>query len=133
VSTFGTKRTGDFDSVFANLIKLRASGLVINPNAFCTARSEQLAALALGRAVPAIFENREFVAAGGLASYGGSLSDAYRLAGVYAARVLKSEKPGDLPVQQATKVELFPNLKTAKALGLIPSSGLLSIADELIE
>jgi putative ABC transport system substrate-binding protein len=108
----------DFDNVFANLTKLRAGGLVINPDAFFSARSEQLAVLALRHAVPAIFENREFVAAGGLASYGGSLSDAYRLAGVYAARVLKGEKPGDLPVQQATKVELFLNLKTAKALGI---------------
>src|SRR5215470_1208465 len=95
----------DFDSVFANLAKLRAGGLVINPDAFFTARSEQLAALTLRHAVPAIFDNREFVSAGGLGSYGGSLSDAYRLAGVYAARVLKGGKPGELPVQQATKVE----------------------------
>jgi putative tryptophan/tyrosine transport system substrate-binding protein len=124
---------GDFDSVFANLIKLRAGGLVINPDAFFAARSELLAALALRHAVPAIFENREFVAAGGLASYGGSLSDAYRLAGVYAARVLKGEKPGDLPVQQATKVELFLNLKTAKALGITIPLPLSGRADELIE
>jgi putative ABC transport system substrate-binding protein len=123
----------DFDSVFANLIKLRAGGLVINPDAFFSARSEQLAALALRHAVPAVFENREFVAAGGLASYGGSLSDAYRLAGVYAARVLKGEKPGDLPVQQATKVELFLNLKTAKALGITVPLTLSGRADELIE
>jgi putative ABC transport system substrate-binding protein len=123
----------DFDSVFANLIKLRAGGLVINSDAFFSARSEQLAALALRHAVPAIFENREFVAAGGLASYGSSLSDAYRLAGVYAARVLKGEKPGDLPVQQATKVELFLNLKTAKALGIAVPLPLSGRADELIE
>ena len=80
-----------------------------------------------------IFENREFVAAGGLAGYGGSLSDAYRLAGVYAGRVLKGEKPGDLPVQQATKVELFLNLKTAKALGITVPLPLSGRADELIE
>jgi putative ABC transport system substrate-binding protein len=123
----------DFDSVFANLIKLRAGGLVINPDAFFSARNEQLAALALRHAVPAIFENREFVAAGGLASYGASLSDAYRLAGVYAARVLKGEKPADLPVQQATKVELFLNLKTAKALGITVPLPLSGRADELIE
>jgi putative ABC transport system substrate-binding protein len=123
----------DFDSVFANLIKLRAGGLVINPDAFFSARNEQLAALALRHAVPAIFENREFVAAGGLASYGASLSDAYRLTGVYAARVLKGEKPADLPVQQATKVELFLNLKTAKALGITVPLPLSGRADELIE
>jgi putative tryptophan/tyrosine transport system substrate-binding protein len=123
----------DFDSVFANLVKLRAGGLVINPDAFFSARSEQLAALALRHAVPAVFENREFVAAGGLASYGGSLGDAYRLAGVYAARVLKGEKPSDLPVQQATKVEMFLNLKTAKALGITVPLPLLGRADEVIE
>src|SRR5262249_47035329 len=78
----------DFDSVFANLIKLQAGGLVINPDAFFSARSEQLAALAVRHAVPAIFENREFVAAGGLLSYGGSLPDSYRLAGVYSGRIL---------------------------------------------
>jgi putative ABC transport system substrate-binding protein len=115
------------------LSKLRAGGLVINPDAFFSARSEQLAALALRNAVPAVYENREFVAAGGLAGYGASLSDAYRLAGVYAARVLKGEKPGDLPVQQATKVELFLNLKTAKTLGITVPLPLSGRADELIE
>jgi len=123
----------DFDRVFADIIKLRAGGLVINPDAFLAARSEQLAALALHHAVPAVYENREFVAAGGLAGYGASLSDAYRLAGVYAARVLKGEKPGDMPVQQATKVELFLNLKTAKALGITVPLPLSGRADELIE
>jgi ABC-type uncharacterized transport system substrate-binding protein len=123
----------DFEGAFKKLIALRAGGLVINPDAFFAARSELLAALALRHAVPAIFENREFVAAGGLASYGGSLSDAYRLAGVYAARVLKGEKPGDLPVQQATKVELFLNLKTAKTLGIAVPLPLSGRADELIE
>ena len=123
----------DFDSVFADIIKLRAGGLVINPDAFLAARSEQLAALALRQAVPAVYENREFVAAGGLAGYEASLSDAYRLAGVYAARVLKGDKPADLPVQQATKVELFLNLKTAKALGITVPLPLLGRADEVIE
>src|SRR5262249_42946324 len=104
----------DFDAVFANLIRLRAGGLVIGADAFFTARSEQLAALAVRHAVPAVYEIREFVAAGGLMSYGVNLTDAYRLAGVYAARILKGEKPGDLPVQEATtKVELIINLKTA--------------------
>ena len=115
----------DFDAVFANLIRLRAGGLVIGPDAFFTARCRH--------AVPAVYEIREFVAAGGLMSYGGNLTDAYRLAGVYVARILKGEKPGDLPVQQATKVELIINLKTARALGLDVPPTLLARADEVIE
>ena len=124
---------GDFEGVFAKLIELRAGGLVINPDALFTARTEQLAALALRRAVPAIFESREFVVAGGLAAYGASLSDAYHLAGIYVARILKGEKPGNLPVQQATKVEFFLNLKTAKALGITVPLPLSGRADDVIE
>jgi putative ABC transport system substrate-binding protein len=124
---------GDFEGVFAKLIELRAGGLVINPDPFFIARSEQLAALALRHAVPAISESREFVVAGGLAAYGARLSDAYHLAGIYVARILKGEKPGDLPVQQATKVEFFLNLKTAKALGITVSLPLSGRADEVIE
>ena len=97
---------GDFEQVFARLMQLRAGGLVIGPDAFFTARSRQLAALALRHTVPTVHQNREFVAAGGLVSYGGVTSDAYRLTGVYAGRILKGEKPADLPVQQGTKVEL---------------------------
>lgn len=124
---------GDFEGAFAKLIELQAGGLVINPDALFIARSEQLAALALRHAVPAIYENREFVVAGGLAAYGASLSDAYRLAGVYVARILKGEKPGDLPVQQATKIEFLLNLKTAKALGITVPLPLSGRADEVIE
>ena len=123
----------DFDGVFANLIQLRARGLVIGGDPFFTGRQEQLAALAARHAVPTVYENREFVSAGGLMSYGGNLPDAYRLAAVYAARILKGEKPADLPVQQSTKVELFLNLKTAKALGITVPLPLLARADEVIE
>jgi putative tryptophan/tyrosine transport system substrate-binding protein len=123
----------DFDAVFSNLTHLRAGGLIIGPGSLFAARSEQLAALAVRHAVPAVFENREFVAAGGLVGYTGSIVDAYRLVGVYAARILKGEKPGELPVQQSTKVEMFLNLKSARALGITVPLPLLGRADEVIE
>jgi ABC-type uncharacterized transport system substrate-binding protein len=123
----------DLDRAFVTLVQLRAGGLVISSDAFFVGRSEQLAALALRHAVPAIFQYREFAAAGGLMSYGGNIADAIRLAGVYTGRILKDEKPADLPVQQATKVELFLNLKTAKLLGLTLPNSLLGRADEVIE
>jgi len=112
---------------------LRAGGLVIGSSAFFVARQEQLAALAVRHAVPAVFENRQFVAAGGLMSYGGSLTDAYRLAGVYTGRILKGEKPAELPVQRGVKVELYINLKSAKALGLNVPPAMQARADEMIE
>jgi ABC-type uncharacterized transport system substrate-binding protein len=123
----------DFDPVFAKLIQLRPGGLVIGGDAFFTARQEQLGALAARHAVPAVYQSREFIAAGGLMSYGGSYTDAFRLAGVYTARILKGEKPGELPVQQSTKVELLLNLKAAKALGITVPLSLLGRAEEVIE
>jgi putative ABC transport system substrate-binding protein len=123
----------DFDPAFATLRELRADGLVVLQDVFFTTQSRQLAALAIRHAVPAIFQEREFAVAGGLMSYTGSVPDEYRQAGVYTGRVLKGEKPADLPIVQATKFELVINLKTAKALGLSVPNGLLNAADEVIE
>jgi putative ABC transport system substrate-binding protein len=123
----------DFDAVFAKLIQLRAGGLVIGGGTLFAGRSERLAALALHHAVPAISYGREFTVAGGLLSYGSDIGEAYRLAGIYTGRILKGDKPADLPVQQANKTELYINLKTAKALGLTVPQGLLNAADEVIE
>ncbi len=123
----------DFDGVFEKLIQLRAGGLVISGDPFFTSRSEQLAALTVRHAVPTICQHREFAAAGGLLSYGSDITDSYHLAGNYTGRILKGDKPADLPVQQATKVELYINMKTAKALGITFPLTLLGRADEVIE
>jgi putative ABC transport system substrate-binding protein len=123
----------EIESSFASLPQLRVGALAIGSSAFFVARQEHLAALAVRGAMPAAFENRQFVAAGGLMSYGGRLADSYYLAGVYTGRILKGEKPGELPVQQATKVELFINVKSARPLGLSVPPTLQARADEMIE
>ena len=123
----------EIDTAFATLVQLRAGGLVIGADALFSSRAEQLAALALRHRIPAIYQYPEFTAAGGLMSYGSNLRDMLRLSGLYTGRILKGEKPADLPVQQATKVELIINLKTAKALGLTMPTALLVRADEVIE
>jgi len=123
----------DFDAVFATAARLQATGLVVGPDSLFNARIEQLAALSVRRALPTVYQWREFAAAGGLLSYGSNISDVFRQAGVYTGRILKGEKPADLPVEQPTKVELFINLKTAKALGLTMPTALLVRADEVIE
>jgi putative ABC transport system substrate-binding protein len=123
----------DFDSVFATIGQLGAGGLVIGADPYFISRIKQLAALTIRHKVPTIYQFREFAAAGGLMSYGGALTDAYHLVGVYTARILKGEKPADLPVQQSTKVELIINTKTAKALGVTIPETLLATADEVIQ
>ena len=123
----------EVDAAFATAAQLRTVGLVIGPDPFFNGRIEQLAALTVRHALPAVYQWREFTAAGGLLSYGSSVTDVYRQAGVYTGRILKGEKAADLPVEQTTKVELFINLKTAKALGLTMPTALLVRADEVIE
>ena len=127
------RAANEFDAAFASLAQLSAEGLVIGSGEPFVVSNGQLGALAARHAVPTISPNREFAAAGGLASYGGTGEEAPRLAGLYVGRILKGEKPSDLPVQQVTKVQLIINLKTAKALGLAVPITLLGRADEVIE
>ena len=123
----------EIEAAFAALVRTKADALLVGPDSVFQNRRVQLAILAARHAVPTVFPVREFVEVGGVMSYGTSLAEAYRQEGVYAGRILKGEKPADLPVVQLSKFELVINLKTAKTLGITFPPGLLAIADEVIE
>ena len=123
----------ELDSAFASLLQQQVSALLVNPDPYFDTRRDRIIAFAAKHRIPAIYQFREYAAAGGLISYGPSIADSYRQAGVYVGRILKGAKPADLPVTQATKFEFVINLKTAKALGIKISDNVMSLADEVIE
>jgi putative ABC transport system substrate-binding protein len=123
----------EIEAAFAAIVQQRAGALVVTGDAFFIIQNGQIVALAARHGIPTVYQYRESTVAGGLMSYGASLVDAWRIVGTYAGRILKGEKPADLPVQQSSKIQLAINLETAKALGLSVPANLLAIADEVIE
>jgi putative ABC transport system substrate-binding protein len=133
IRIFQASTESEIDTVFASLVEHHLEGLVIGADAFFFSRRDQFVGLATRRSIPTVYPWREAVVAGGLASYGASVTDAYRLAGIYIGRILKGDKAANLPVQRSTKTELVVNLKTARALGINVPNTLIGRADELIE